>query len=216
MFDKNLHVHGSHTTTYVDRNVTVHEHRAPTDESINLANEMRDKVEQNFIGSFPLENNLFNAMVYLSLEPINYDVWFLVRYKINHQTHEVKFSMPANVMTSTRFERDPIIANKIIREVSNDIAKMLHAFTVPGPMGCSPQLVMPAANEPYGSRPNNQQWAARDCFVFTDRINSDGSSANEQADIENKFEFIKMWTNGSGSASRRLVEKLKDLWWFNS
>src|SRR5574339_370103 len=109
MFDTNIRVHGSHTTSYVDRNVTVNEHRAPTDESLKLLNEMREKVERDFIGSFKLENNLFNATVHLSMEPINYDVWFLVRYKINHQTHEVKFSMPATVMTSTRFERDPII-----------------------------------------------------------------------------------------------------------
>lgn len=215
MLDKHLHVHGSHTTTYVDRNVTVHEHRAPTDASINLANEMRDKVEQNFIGAFPLENNLFNAMVYLTLEPMNYDVWFLVRYKINHQTHEVKFRMPASIMASSSLERDPIIANRIIREVSADIATMLQAFVIKGSMSYSPQLIMPKANNPRGESSDNP-WMASNMFVFKDKIKEDGSSADAQADIQNKFEFIKLWTSGNSSASHKLIEKLKDLWWFNS
>lgn len=45
------------TTRYVDRNVTINEHRAPTDESVKLLKEMEEKAEAKLIEAIRLDGN---------------------------------------------------------------------------------------------------------------------------------------------------------------
>jgi len=49
MFDNHIYKGGDNVTQRVTENVTVNEHRAPTDESIKLLKEFREKTTQNLI-----------------------------------------------------------------------------------------------------------------------------------------------------------------------
>lgn len=50
---------------YVDRNITVHEHRAPTDESLALLREMEKKVREEILQGFELP--IHNGTCYLQV-----------------------------------------------------------------------------------------------------------------------------------------------------
>lgn len=50
-------------TEYVTREVNVHEHRAPTDESVKILREMQDAADKARIASFELEGNAFTGHV---------------------------------------------------------------------------------------------------------------------------------------------------------
>jgi len=55
------YVLGRPQTNYVTREV--HEHRAPTDDSVSLLKEMQEKAEQSRIASFPLDDNGFSGKI---------------------------------------------------------------------------------------------------------------------------------------------------------
>lgn len=59
MFDRTLVM--PTRTEYVTREV--HEHRAPTDESVKLLREMEDKARAQVISSIPLEGNTLHGVV---------------------------------------------------------------------------------------------------------------------------------------------------------
>ena len=52
-------------TTHVpyEKSVTVHEHRAPTDESVNILNEMEEKARQNIVRKIFVHDNIVNGVV---------------------------------------------------------------------------------------------------------------------------------------------------------
>lgn len=209
MFDTHLLVSGQHTTKIIDRNITVNEHRAPTDESVKLLNELTEKAKDNFIGCFDFNNNVFNAIVMLSFEPLTNMVQFLVRYKLNHQSRDVKFEIDANILSLDSTQRESFVSKRIISEVSKDIALLFQAFIVPGHASYAPQFVMPNANIPTGQSELNTRWAAKNMFVFNDGVNE-----HIDADIQNKFDFIKSWTDDNSLSSIKLVDKIKNelLW----
>lgn len=59
MFNTKVERH-SHHYGGGNTNVTVTEHRAPTDESIRLAEEMRDKITNSILYCQRIDNNIFN------------------------------------------------------------------------------------------------------------------------------------------------------------
>jgi hypothetical protein len=95
MLNKSIHFNSFHTNTtkYVDRHIT--EIRAPTDESIKILQEMQDKIEQRFLGSFPLKNNIFDAKVFAFKEYSGFenDIKILIKYKINGQDFHTNTSV---------------------------------------------------------------------------------------------------------------------------
>lgn len=64
------HIHPSRTETELvpyAKKIKITEHRAPTDESIKLVNEMREKVLRDMVCSLVVEDNTLNAvMVFVS------------------------------------------------------------------------------------------------------------------------------------------------------
>jgi hypothetical protein len=62
MFDR-IHVHPTKHVPY-EKSVTVHEHRAPTDESVRILDEMRAKAERDIAAVFiTKDNSLADAAV---------------------------------------------------------------------------------------------------------------------------------------------------------
>jgi hypothetical protein len=45
-----------------EKSVTIHEHRAPTDRSIDILNEMQEKAIQNIVHNMPINDNVFKLL----------------------------------------------------------------------------------------------------------------------------------------------------------
>ena len=70
--------------------VDVHEHRAPTDESSKLLNEMREKTLKNLIAQFKVENNVLSGVVtYFAEDFCNGDYNVVLKFKLNNVDYTV-------------------------------------------------------------------------------------------------------------------------------
>ena len=89
---KNIHIH-QQRTVHVPYEKTVHEHRAPTDDSIRLYKEMVEKAEEEVLGRIEIKNNLVEAVVFWYQPQAICSLRFCCRFKINGEiftiTHEV-------------------------------------------------------------------------------------------------------------------------------
>lgn len=63
MLDKIINKKGSDNYIPYEKNVTIHEHRAPTDESIKIYNEMREKAKGDIIATIPLQSTFIDAVI---------------------------------------------------------------------------------------------------------------------------------------------------------
>jgi len=86
---------GSHTTNYVSTgpsHVDVHEHRAPTDDSVKLLREMEEKARNQIVGAFVTnkDNDFDGAVVYMRPSVMSADYNVYTRFKLNGQEYEFK------------------------------------------------------------------------------------------------------------------------------
>lgn len=89
-------------THYVERNVNVTEHRAPTDESVRLLREMEEAAEKNVLDRVKLADNGFECALTLYRDAMNDEVRVIARYKLNGRVSEVEHRIP-----TTQFSRRP-------------------------------------------------------------------------------------------------------------
>jgi len=81
--------------TYQVRAVTehvtrkVHEHRAPTDESVKLLREMEAQAKSEVVDSIHLKDNTFDAKLYISKELMSLQRRYTIRFKLNNEKFEV-------------------------------------------------------------------------------------------------------------------------------
>lgn len=86
-------------TEYVTRTVNVHEHRAPTDESVKLLREMEAKAEAEVLKAVSVESNGFTCVVHQSLDVMSDKVRWRAIFKLNGKP------MTANTESDPRHER---------------------------------------------------------------------------------------------------------------
>lgn len=87
MFDRHIHqTHRVHETT------TVHEHRAPTDESVRLLREMEKAASEKVLQSIRLENSLIDTVIHMQDDHLNAKRGFVVFIRINGKKIEVRHS----------------------------------------------------------------------------------------------------------------------------
>ncbi len=114
----------THTTKYVPTGpsrVDVHEHRAPTDDSVKLLREMEEKSRDQIVGAFVTKSNeLAGAVVFMKPSILaEYDVY--IRFKLNGEDYEFK-----QVISDLEFYMSKIEAYKMLAEkVASVIAKKL-------------------------------------------------------------------------------------------
>lgn len=72
--------------------IKVHEHKAPTDESIKLMESMHQKVLENLISKVKVDNNLVKGEAFFFDQPINLDgtVKMVFKFKINEREFVVE------------------------------------------------------------------------------------------------------------------------------
>lgn len=91
MFD--IYPIGRTHTEYIPFTKEVHEFRAPTDESIQMLDEMHQKVKERFIKQFDCPNNVLkiNFILSHSMMQLGYDL--ICRFKINGEDHSVEVNI---------------------------------------------------------------------------------------------------------------------------
>ena len=127
MFDTYLNPQRTQTQ-YVTREV--HEHRAPTYESVKLLREMEQKAKDEVTKSIRLEPNFMNSNVYMSYDPMGMDKVFNIVFDMNGKTFQsmIKISddapFDAQVSKLQRCFSDTI-ANAVLSDLSLTLTKML-------------------------------------------------------------------------------------------
>src|ERR1035437_1279784 len=70
---------------------TVHEHRAPTDESIKILNEMQYAALKNIIKTIRVEDNTLNAVVVYMIQQACFDkLDYVVKFTFNGKEYELE------------------------------------------------------------------------------------------------------------------------------
>jgi hypothetical protein len=86
-----FHSHDNSTHIKYPDTVNVHEHKAPTDASVKLMEEMHDKAIKNIIAKVKVEDNLVNGECFLIEQPWNMnDVKLIFKFKINGQEFTIE------------------------------------------------------------------------------------------------------------------------------
>jgi hypothetical protein len=87
------HSHDNSTHISFPDTIKVHEHKAPTDESIKLMEEMHDKAIKNIISKVRIEDNIVNGQCWLIEQPWSLDeLKVCFKFKINgHEFNVEKF-----------------------------------------------------------------------------------------------------------------------------
>lgn len=79
-----------HTTEYVDRNITVKEYKAPTDESVKLLNEITEKALNNIVKTFSTSNNTLQAKVAVYQDHRMQVNEFMCKFTLNGKDHMLR------------------------------------------------------------------------------------------------------------------------------
>jgi len=130
MFDRTI-IHTPTRTEYVDRNITVNEHRAPTDQSVKLLSEMEKAAEDKLICRGEIRNNILSAQwsVFQDIASGMMDYKVAVRIKLNEKEHIIKFPIQYKygrneheIVIAVRDKLSSLIAEQILIDAFNDRA----------------------------------------------------------------------------------------------
>jgi len=70
---------------------TVHEHKAPTDESVKLLNEMQKAALDNIVKTFNVNDNTVNACVIYLINKADFDGFkFVAKFTFNGKEHKIE------------------------------------------------------------------------------------------------------------------------------
>ncbi|MFZ2287596.1 MAG: hypothetical protein WAV93_11475 [Bacteroidales bacterium] len=113
MFDK--------TTIYpgpTNSSVTVHEHRAPTDESIRLLRELEQKANENVLKSTRVDNNSFTAVLHQMRDALSDLDKYAIIFSINGKKIQVSHDAKA---WDKKEETVVAIRDIVAKEIANQI-----------------------------------------------------------------------------------------------
>lgn len=107
MFDQ---YHFPKETTYVDRHITVNEHKAPTDESVKLLNELEEKAIKNIISRFSTSNNILQTFCAVHENGITGYREIFLKMTLNNKDYKLII------------EIDPFTMDNIIKQVCDKVS----------------------------------------------------------------------------------------------
>lgn len=124
MFDV-VQVDATSTTQQVTREVTkeVHEHRAPTDESVALLREMEDAAESKLLESWVLTNNDFEAVWHVMEDCGDANKRVIIRFKLNGKEHDIDFRLELHYNFEEMVEK---VREKIVAFMAQQLMRDLY------------------------------------------------------------------------------------------
>jgi len=102
---------------------TVHEHRAPTDQSVALLREMESKAKDNVIQAIPMEFNGLKCTIVSYRSPYNYTEEILIKYNINGIENICQVKIPW--LSYTDHPQLETILKEIHKQFSEDLARTI-------------------------------------------------------------------------------------------
>ena len=130
MFDR-IVMHAPQRTEYVDRNITITEKRAPTDQSVKLLSEMETAAEDRLVCRGEIRNNTMSVQwnVFQDIASAMMDYKVVVRIKLNGTEHLLKFNIDYKygkdqeaVVVAVRDKIAELIATQIMIDAFHDKA----------------------------------------------------------------------------------------------
>jgi hypothetical protein len=102
--------------THGNKTVTINENKAPTDDSIRLLNEIKQKCLKDIIASIRTDNNLFNASAIMMYDNLNMDYNILVKYTLNGVDYTVPITVDHRDVTDKPLNHVVGIIHKAVFE----------------------------------------------------------------------------------------------------
>lgn len=91
LFSTTHHHHTKTVSVPYEKNVTVNEHKAPTDKSVELLNEMQEKAQRNVIATIKIEENFLKAVaIYYRDEMIMDRMTYHIRFELNGKKYTIE------------------------------------------------------------------------------------------------------------------------------
>jgi hypothetical protein len=123
LFGDNIEIH--HTTAAPAYPQTVHEHRAPTDDSVKLLREMEETSKESIIGSVLIEDNTLNGLVVIfNMQPMVMARVAYIRFTFNGKEHVVKKELDHRFeweKPEGKTEAVRMLFDEVMKQVGNDI-----------------------------------------------------------------------------------------------
>jgi hypothetical protein len=118
---------GKSQYVYTKANITVHENKAPTTESVRLLNDMQEKAKENLVKSIKLNDNVLNFVeVVFSDSFIHQDFIHYFRFKLNGKENIIKIesnrNFIQNIAVGAMMHEEQIIRKHFLKELSQKIA----------------------------------------------------------------------------------------------
>ena len=113
---------------YVPYEKSVTEHRAPTDDSIRIINEMEQKIKQNLLGKLVIKQNFLNAEALFFITDFPTDtVECFIKFTLNEQEFKLKLILEEHEIDKIKWD-DPYGApNKVVEFVIVKISEAISA-----------------------------------------------------------------------------------------
>lgn len=120
---RETHQHHHHTE--------VHEHRAPTDESVRLLKEMEETAREKIIASFPLGSNEFDGRVMVELDGMNMEHVLTALIRINDKLVRAQVREYADGRESIR-QALPKLRDALAKAIADEVlAPAISASVIP-------------------------------------------------------------------------------------
>lgn len=99
-------------------NVHHHEHRAPTDKSVELLREMEAAAEKRVLYSARLESNEFRCVWRVVTDDYHMTHRAICQFDLNGKAHTVEVELPAGASRAA-------FADKVLKEVQREVAMQI-------------------------------------------------------------------------------------------
>jgi len=130
--DKSVH-------NYSPSRIDVHEHKAPTDESVKLLNEFEEKAKENIIAVYRIEENNINAVAILYQDNVCQDaINYFLKFNLNGREYKLRGELKKRDIKIIDFHAIDLslykilreaFCNKLIDEIFKQIPDTLNTFT---------------------------------------------------------------------------------------
>lgn len=120
MFDR-YEIKGTEYVPY-EKSVTINEHRAPTDESIKIFNEIKAKAYESIIDTIVINDNLVNIAGQVWRDNCEFSTWCGYKFLINGKEYKGKFLIDEDKWKYSREEVKTRLIEIFIKALSIKLA----------------------------------------------------------------------------------------------
>lgn len=122
---RTTHAHKHETINHIIKspeNVTIHEHKAVTDEAIRYMEDAHNKAIENIIAKVNVDDNIISGQVFLIDQPWNInDMKIICKFKINGKEHVVEKEINRNEVSLSDDGKIISELNERLKNISNSV-----------------------------------------------------------------------------------------------